>query len=530
MTPARPHRAGRAPSRGGAGEPFAILLALCLALWLPAMARAHSQLLSSAPAEGAVLDTAPDRITLRFGEPVRPIIARLTRPDDTTGVLPDPVFADGLVTWTLPDATAQGSYLLSWRVTSADGHPLAGGLLFSVGHPSGISTGAEGAPPATRAGLWLARAVLLSGLILGAGGAGFTLISGRAAPRFSRLAAGAGLIALPVVVLFQGLELLGAGPASASDAAPWAEGLAGPPALALGLAALSLILALAARRPGPAALSLLTFAASAASSGHAATAAPQAMMRPAVALHVLAAGFWIGALAPLAALLREGRGDNALRRFSAAIPWALGLLIATGIALAMVQLGRIGALWSTDYGRVLTAKLALVAALLALALWNRLRLTPLAEAGRPAPLIRAIRVEILLGIAIVAVLALWRFTPPPRALGPPPTPVVQAISGDHASARVTVSANRPGPVTVILDDFRLDGAPFVPLETTVEFAKPAWGLGPFTRTLPKAEGPRVDAGTFLLPMEGFWVLTVTLLIDDFRSERIRDIVTLEPAR
>ena len=63
------------------------------------------------------------------------------------------------------------------------------------------------------------------------------------------------------------------------------------------------------------------------------------------------------------------------------IPYPLALLVVTGLVLAVVQLGRLDALWTTSYGVVLACKLAAVVALLALAVANRYRLVPRFEAA-----------------------------------------------------------------------------------------------------------------------------------------------------
>src|SRR5262249_20922048 len=98
-----------------------------------------------------------------------------------------------------------------------------------------------------------------------------------------------------------------------------------------------------------------------AASGHASTAGPEFVTRPAVFVHVVSVAFWIGSLLPLFVLVR-GSPDGAasLRRFSRTIPYALVLLAASGLVLAYVQLDRFDALWTTDYGSVLVRKLVLV--------------------------------------------------------------------------------------------------------------------------------------------------------------------------
>src|SRR3546814_6455341 len=77
-----------------------------------------------------------------------------------------------------------------------------------------------------------------------------------------------------------------------------------------------------------------------------------------------------------------------LRRFSTIAVPAVAILVLTGIVLAVVQAEAPQALLDTAYGRLLLAKLAGVAALLALAAVNRLRLTPAIEAdGSSRPLV-----------------------------------------------------------------------------------------------------------------------------------------------
>src|SRR5262249_58962392 len=112
-------------------------------------------------------------------------------------------------------------------------------------------------------------------------------------------------------------------------------------------------------------------------SGHASTAAPQLVSRPAVALHGICVAFGVGSRLPLYASVRKSSAAHeALARFSRVIPIPLALLVASGAWLAVVQLGRVDALWTTSYGKVLACKLVVVAGLLGLAALNRYRLVP----------------------------------------------------------------------------------------------------------------------------------------------------------
>jgi putative copper export protein/mono/diheme cytochrome c family protein len=102
-------------------------------------------------------------------------------------------------------------------------------------------------------------------------------------------------------------------------------------------------------------------------------------LTPSVALdwlHVLAACAWTGGVAVLAAIsARAGWSPPVLTsvaaRFSRVAGICLLVVLVTGIYNAWVQLPGLRALWTTDYGRILTVKIALVAVLAGLGSLNR---------------------------------------------------------------------------------------------------------------------------------------------------------------
>ena len=140
-------------------------------------------------------------------------------------------------------------------------------------------------------------------------------------------------------------------------------------------------------------------------------------------MHLLAAGAWLGALAPLALLLwRASRSasptlrdvaTHGAERFSGIGVIVVGALVVTGIVNAWYLVGTMPALFGTRYGQLLLLKLALFAPMLGLAVYNRLRLMPLAagaasdaDAGGIAAMRQIARnalLETALGLAIVLI-------------------------------------------------------------------------------------------------------------------------------
>jgi copper transport protein len=519
--------------------------ALVLSVFLAGQAFAHAALVASDPADGAVLAKAPAELSLTFDEPVSPLILKLVEPDGSTVSLGKSRLDGNRVVLTAPASLGTGSYVLSWRVISEDGHPVGGAVVFSIGMPSsGTATDAtEAIDWPLRDAIWLCRVLVYIGLFAGAGGAFFLAWfaeGARAARRFIASASIAGLVATGLSLGLLGADALDLGPASLARPKVWVTALSTSYAFTVLFASLAMLAALWAlfsRRPGgsraASALAMIATGLALASSGHAATANSQWLMRPAVFVHATAIAFWIGALAPLAALFagRDAAAGPALRRFSGAIPYVLAVLLAAGIVLAVVQVGHFGALVSTAYGRVLLAKLVLVALLLAVAAFNRWRLTKPALAGDARAerrFVRSVVGEIVLVTAILCTVALWRFTPPPRALADaaPAPPVSVHIHAARAMASLTVSPGRSGPVSVSAFIVGGDLEPLDAKGVTLSFSMPSAGIEPIRR-----EARKLDAGQWRvdglgLPVAGHWDVSVDILISDFESVTLKSEITL----
>jgi copper resistance protein D len=172
------------------------------------------------------------------------------------------------------------------------------------------------------------------------------------------------------------------------------------------------------------ALAILTaaFAASLVGVGHGMTGAghgPEVARLHMVAdmVHLLCATAWIGGLVCLGYLLHAVLTERAsvdaarvaLRRFSSMGYWAVALLVITGCINALVMVPRPASLFGSDYGRALLVKLAFVALMVAIALVNRLTLTPpimaTADSKRVRTLWRSVLVEQGVAVLVVAAVA-----------------------------------------------------------------------------------------------------------------------------
>jgi copper transport protein len=525
-----------------------LLAALVLALAPPRAAEAHAALARSEPVDGGLVAIAPASARLTFSEPVAPLVLRLLGPDGASQDLSGASLEGDTLVVPLPKDAAEGTYVLSYRVVSQDGHPVGGALVYAVGDAPpdhGVARVPPPADPGRDVAVWASRAALTAGMLFGVGGALFLAFAGGPAPRsarrFSATALGLTVVAAPVAIGLQGLDALGLPLSDLLQGATLAAGLASPftltvagAGLAAGLAAVALAAPSVVMRRLTALMALAVLAFAVSLSGHAATAPPQALTQRAVSVHVAAAAIWVGALVPLALMLVAGAGDaatRALASFSRIVPYAVAALALTGGFLAAVQVRTPAALWATDYGRVLLAKLALVAAMLALAAFNRWRLTRPALAGDATArrrLVRVIAVEAALAVAVVGTLALWRFTPPPRAL----TAAVDATMEVHIHtaagvATLTLTPGRAGPLDVEIALATADFGALAAKEVRVTLANPAAGIEPIRRAATETAGLwRVEGLT--LPVPGVWTVRLDVLVNDFETLRLDGSLTLAP--
>jgi putative copper export protein/methionine-rich copper-binding protein CopC len=455
---------------------FAVALGLLLATPRPALAHLH--LRHSSPAAKAVLDTVPREIRLVFTE--APALAvssiRLLAADGSEvplGALGiDPDSATALVARITAAQLSAGSYTVVWRTASADGHPMEGRFGFTIAEgavglaaapqasaavgdttgaaPESAAVPAPAAAEAPAASLpteldiespvyvairWVgyaAIAVLIGAVV-------FALVVAPKVPtiRHDALPVAARTAAIAAIVLIiawvarlvaQSYALGDVGIGAILGGTTWGKAWiigAGAALVALGAAVLA---GRGESRAGWAVLALAALAVAVALplSGHAvATPRLSTVAVVADALHVLAAGGWLGTLlvtvvAGIPVTLRGApgsRGREASALIGAFSPIALscaGLLVVTGLVAAILHLGSVGALWQSRYGQVLLLKLAVIAVLLVVASINWRILRPRLGTDQATRRIRGSAVaELGLALVVLVVTAVLVATPPP---------------------------------------------------------------------------------------------------------------------
>jgi len=427
--------------RRWAGLLLAVLAGVLLALLPAGPASAHTVLVGSDPADGSRLTSSPASVTLRFNEQVGLELGYLRVVDSSgrrvdSGPASHPGGDGSKVSVALQAGLGDSSYLASYRVISADSHPVAGSIRYVVGDGAlEAGSGASGSAPVDRAvstGLATSHWLGFAGVGM-AGGSWlvFTLWpAGRRRRAIRRLVwTGWGLAGLGAVTeyLVEGPYQSGSGPGSIVhtdllDATLHSETGQFLSLRVLLLGVLGMVLTVLLRddaRPGyeaaedrtpelpswgPGAAAgvgvgiVVTFAAT----GHTQSTNPRELWMLVDALHLSAMIVWLGGvLVLLVAALSKARASDGtaaleadrqqlstgLPIFSRVAMACIATLAVTGTLQAWREVGAWDALASTRYGQLVLVKVALFCAILGLGYLARravLRSTP-RPAAEPGP-------------------------------------------------------------------------------------------------------------------------------------------------
>ena len=111
-----------------------VLVLVSSVILFPASANAHARLVSTDPADGAVLTTMPESVTFTFNENILEGSTAIAFVDELGSVIdssPGTLLGPS-ITAAWPQQASQGSIQVSYRVVSADGHPVMGSITVTL--------------------------------------------------------------------------------------------------------------------------------------------------------------------------------------------------------------------------------------------------------------------------------------------------------------------------------------------------------------------------------------------------------------
>ena len=439
---------------------------------------AHAGLKSSEPAASSVLEQAPKEIALNFGEAVEVSFGSIRLFDSNSQliVLPTPKYGalDGAVDAKtvrveIPELEP-GSYLVVWRVASADSHPVQGAFAFQIG-TRGLDLADLGeeilassnTPASVRLMMGLARWLSFLGVMVLVG-AMLLAIRVVGISRIDKIIFVAWMVALVgsvFVLLLQAPYALGQAMSvseifgSVDDVLQTRLGTW----LAVRGAILLAFLILIWRRDLHqksiyrmlASLAGIGLFATFSISGHPGMREFSVLSIGTDIVHFLCVSAWMGGLVTLVLLGREwqGKSPRVISWFSFTATISMPIMVATGVAQAWRMMEGFQNIFSTTYGIVLSVKVLLV--VVAIAAGTRARQLFKSKKVEQQDLkeikfSKTIVVESMIGIVVLAVTAVLVSVPPLSVSGAAPfeATVVQA----NVIADIRVTPARVGEVEV----------------------------------------------------------------------------------
>jgi copper transport protein len=528
-----------------------VLTGLLFVLLPAAPASAHAVLVGSDPAANTIVPDAPNRVTLTFSESVQLLAGKIQvlAPDGSRADQGEPQGGGNTVTIPLRSGGGRGTYLVSYRVISADSHPVAGTLTYSVGAasaPPGESGISESTDPVVRAMIPIGKYLGYAGLVLLVGP---VLVLALLWPhRLSRTG--------PARVVWTGIGLIVASTLLGLWLqAPYSTGsglfdvglgdlrdVLGSTFGAVMLVRLGVICAAAfllrplLRGTGAMAggegqsktdLALLGVLGVAALATWPLTGHPTASPVPGVsvvvdALHLSSMAVWLGGLVMLVAFLLPRANE---RELGAILPiwsrWAftaVSTLILAGVVQALIEVQSFDGLFGSTYGRLILVKSGLVAAAIAVAaLSRRMVMARTAETG-PHLLRRAVLVELGLTAIVLGVTSALVQIPPPRTaeaaeVGPTNTTVTQTLNSTTTSLQVDLFPAAVGNNSIHLYAYTPDNKPQPVVEWTATAALPAKNIEPIEVPLLRITDFHA-IGDIALPQAGEWTFRFTVRTSD----------------
>jgi copper transport protein len=518
-------------------------------------ASAHATLESSTPADGQSVPTSPSELRITFSEAVTTIsggLSVLNADGKTVDTGNSEIVGGRTLVAPISETLSDGTYVATYRVLSADGHPVSGSILFGVGNGA-LDRSAQ--PSSSGDRLWeiiggISRFIMYLAALVAAGVAFFlAFIHDRAEDRwrivpFVRIGSILALFSAIGIVMSQAALLTGKGAGAVTDSnvlrdvlnqnLGWSLAL-----LMIGLAAVHLSTDLS-KKVVSQSLALyggLAVTVSFAVWGHATELSPKAISLAADAIHATAAALWLGGLVGLVMVLSLRTPETVrstagiIGRFSLMAFWSVIALTIAGLTLTITGSdANLNSILTTTWGQLVLAKIGLTLIVVLIAAWNRRTLVPSLTsptenngelAVRWATLLRTIRTEAVLLVAVVALTAIVVNVPPARTAVVAKTDRVDITQRvDTGNVQLSVDPAIVGPNTVAVRYTDGTGQPInVANSMSIEFSQPSAGLEPITRQVPALEpGVFVIQGNEL-SIPGTWTITIAVRTGDFTEQR-----------
>jgi copper transport protein len=510
---------------------------------------AHAALDFSFPSANSVLETSPPSILLDFDEDIDQSLAEISLFDQNEAEIelgPITQVTDGSSVQAAAPQLADGTYVVVWRVASADGHVVDGAFSFRVGVGSTVAgddllarvSAGSGSSDAVEWALGIARFLALFGImvaigagvfgagVFGVAGSGGVLAAGTS--RLLRVAVTALLVGSVAAFGFYAAQAVGGGLAQAFSPDAWGRvsstqvGRALLIRIVLALVLVGLLVAINRRTAGwwqGLGLAALVFAVvTFSASGH---AYGQSAALPWIAndaIHLGAASLWMGGLVLFATGGRAWFDDvdraATVRRFSRVSTVAIPIVVITGSVQTVQLAGGLDVVRSQlsdgSWGRVLIVKVVVVTVAVVIGGVSQWLL----RNADVSSLRRTVTAEAVIGVVVIG-LAAGLIALPPRPAAPAQLFTASLAQADVV-AEVTVTPGSVGSNELHIIVTTPGGA-LAPIADLQARMTPVDGSLPTSPVSITKDGPNHYTGFITLPRSGDWTLEILAQVDASRS-------------
>lgn len=520
-----------------------------------APAFAHAALVGSDPASDSIVPDAPNKITLTFSESIQllPGKIQVLSPDGSRADQGDPTVDGANVTIPLRSGGGRGTYLVSYRVISADTHPVGGTVTYSVGAASAAPKAAiddTKVDPIVRGLIPVGKYLGYAGLVLLIGP---TLVLALLWPhRLSRrgpakvIWTGVGLVTLSTLMAVWlqvpysiGTSLFDVRVGDLRDVLGSTFGAVMLVRLGV-IAAAALLLRPLLRGQGGeskadlALLGVLGVAALATwpLTGHP-TASPVAGVSVVIdAIHLASMSVWLGGLVMLVGFLLRQANE---RELAAILPiwsrWAataVSALIVAGLISALIEVSSVNGLVHSTYGQLILVKAGLACCVLGVAWWSRRLVRSRTAEEKPRGLRKAVFVELGITAVILGVTAALVQISPPRTAAAAgsaaaTTTVTRTLTSSTMALQIDLFPATVGNNSLHLYAYTPDNKPLTVVEWSATAALPAKGIEPITIPLLRITDFHA-IGDIALPQAGQWTFKFTARTSDIDEQTLSTTV------
>ncbi len=536
-----------------------VFVAQLPSLFVGQPAQAHSQVTGTIPSNGQTVAESPKQVEVVFNETVigAPDALKVFNSETKRVDKANAKVVNGNQLVLDLDQLSPGGYVMTWRVVSADSHPVRGAVSFQVGSGDVAETkalaerifNADESSTGAAVGYAVVRFLAFAALAISLGLIVFVALTRSNDATLVRVVHWAlGILALAGIgeLAFQGLLATDGGFASLLSKDPWQAVFRSHFGWLILIRTVAAILSLAfiddilraltknARQesaksrtaPMWAVISVIAiaFVVTTMMARHAPSGRLPAVGIVADVVHIAASSLWLGGLLALVITVLRTRGSQAqydverktavLHHFSTLATACVILIAVSGLVQGWRQIGTFDALFDDTYGILVAIKAVLFGLMIGFASFGRTRIRYELEKDGDVSALKSVRIqtafEVFVAVAILCVTAVLVSAEPPKQAANGGIGFSTEVPVSNHIAQIVVDPAVAGLNTTHVYVLSTAGAPQGVEQVTLRIALPQKGIEQIELPLREITPDHYVSDNFSIPIADKWQARVTV--------------------